>query len=1008
MRCASCQHENPDGARFCSECGSELSKPLCPSCDAEIQPNAKFCNSCGHRIGEDVPVEEPEVALSLEERVQSLEAADRSAIDDRLLVHQEGENRFVTVLFADMTSSVQTTHGLRADEAAELVNKLLTVMVESLKRYDGRIDRFLGDGVLAVFGTPHSHENDPERAILAAIEIRDAAQELGLGVTAGINSGEVFFGHMGSEQHSELTVMGPVVNLAARLQGKAEAGQIIVGAATYGHTERMFRFTDLSVDIKGIDQAVTAHRVEEKLERPARVRGIEGRHAKLIGRDREFDDLKASLTKALQGDGQILTVIGEAGVGKSRLTAELQQFAMTPTEERPTPLWIEGRCVELGETVSYWPFIDAFHGYFGSRADDDESVGADAITSALQDLVATGDLTEERMDEIGPLLGHMRSVKFGNDWDDRLKFADGQQIRHRTFHAVRDFLVALSRRQPVVLVLDDLHWADSSSIDLIALLMESLADSPIFLLCVYRPEQDHRCWRLGAIAERKCIERFHEVRLRELTPDESCELIDELLNIEDLPESVSDMILAKAHGNPFFVEEVVRSLIDSGVVYLDGDVWKASEDIAEVTVPETVQSVVLTRVDRLEAELRHVLQSASVIGRVFRRRVLERVATQASDIEQALWELEDHALIYQGRTVPEPEYVFRHALTRDAVYQTVVQRRRTEFHGSVAREMEGLYGDKIDEHVEQLAHHYEMGDDDAKAVEYLVLAGEKAQKEYAHDTATERFRAALDRLNSTVTAAAQVEWRFRALGNLGMVHQLTGERDEAETYLRAAIEHGKDNGIERRRLVLLHHWLGEVQYWSGDHLGQLQTGQDGMALVAEPESAEAAMMNRLIGLAYWRAGDRAAWRRYTEANAQFLDHVPYQPELRSAYAELVLLFQHHHRTEMTIVREWAEKLRARAHHAHDLCGVGRALDTLAGCDASEGNPQQALPLARDALAVSNRAGDHQQAIRPMQKWMDAASELGNLPEARRAGEMYRDTTDRLFPGRARPLLRLSS
>ena len=624
MRCASCEHQNPDGARFCAQCGGELGKPLCPSCDAELQPDARFCHSCGHRIGEDTPAEEPKVALSLEEQVRSLEAAERSAIDDRLLTYQEGENRFVTVLFADMTSSVQTTHGLRADEAAELVNKLLTVMVESLKRYDGRIDRFLGDGVLAVFGTPRSHENDPERAILAAIEIRDAAQALGLGVTAGINSGEVFFGHMGSEQHSELTVMGPVVNLAARLQGKAEAGQILVGAATYGHTKRMFRFTDLSVDIKGIEQPVTAHRVEETLSRPARVRGIEGRHAKLIGRDREFDDLKAALTKALQGDGQILTVIGEAGVGKSRLTAELQQFAMTPTEDRPTPLWIEGRCVELGETVSYWPFIDAFHHYFGSRADDDESVRADALTSALRDLVATGDLTDQQMDEIGPLLGHMRSVKFGNEWDDRLKFAYGQQIRHQTFHAVRDFLVALSRRKPVVLVLDDLHWADSSSIDLISLLMESLADAPVFLLCVYRPEQDHRCWRLGAIAERKCIERFHEVRLRELTADKSRELIDALLNIQDLPESVSDMILAKAHGNPFFVEEVVRSLIDSGVVYLDGGVWKASEAIASVTVPKTVQSVVLTRVDRLEAELRHVLQSASVIGRVFRRREPQR------------------------------------------------------------------------------------------------------------------------------------------------------------------------------------------------------------------------------------------------------------------------------------------------------------------------------------------------------------------------------------------------
>ena len=780
MRCASCDHQNPDESRFCSQCGGELGQSLCPSCDAELQPDARFCHNCGHRLGEDAPAEEPTTALSLEEQVRSLRAADHAAIDDQLLTYREGENRFVTVLFADMTSSVQTTHGLRADEAAELVNELLTAMVESLKRYDGRIDRFLGDGVLAVFGTPRSHENDPERAILAAIEIRDAAQALGLGVTAGINSGEVFFGEMGSEQHRELTVMGPVVNLAARLQGKAESGQILVGEPTYGHTERMFRFTDLSVEIKGIDQPVTAHRVEETLARPARVRGIEGRRARLIGRDREFDNLKGALTKAVQGDGQILAIIGEAGVGKSRLIAELKQFAMTPTANRPSPMWIEGRCVELGETVSYWPFIDAFHYYFGSRTDDEDSVRADAITSALQGLVASGDLTDRQMDEIGPLLGHMRSIEFGNEWDDRLKFADGQEIRHRTFHAVQDFLVALSRRQPIVLVLDDLHWADSSSIDLISLLMESLADSPIFLLCVYRPETDHRCWRLGAIAERKCIERFHEVRLRELTTDESRKLVDALLNIEDLPESVSDMILAKAHGNPFFVEEVVRSLIDSGVVYLDGDVWKASGAIESVTVPETVQSVVLTRVDRLEAELRHVLQSASVIGRVFRRRVLERVATQSSDIEQALWELEDHALIYQGRTVPEPEYVFRHALTQDAVYQTVVQHRRAEFHGSVAREMEALYADDIDAHIEQLAYHYELSDDDGKAAEYLLRAGEKARRNYLNDEATAYLTKCLEMLEALPETEYTAQQRLDANMSLGKLRHGAASPEEAE------------------------------------------------------------------------------------------------------------------------------------------------------------------------------------------------------------------------------------
>jgi class 3 adenylate cyclase/tetratricopeptide (TPR) repeat protein len=852
VQCPECDFRNPDASKFCAQCGAGLARPTCPECDAEIVADARFCNHCGHRLDSDHEAEAGPAPQSLAQRFETLEADSPDAVSDIRTVHHVGENRFVTVLFADMTSSVATTHGLRADEAAELVNRLLSAMVESLKRYDGRIDRFLGDGALAVFGTPHAHENDPERAIRAAVEIRDAAGELGLGVTAGINSGEVFFGEMGSEQHSELTVMGPVVNLAARLQGKADAGQIIVGEATYRHTRRMFGFDDLSVEIKGIDGVVAAHRVEEELERPERVRGIEGLRAELIGRDRELADLQDALAKALGGDGQIATVIGEAGVGKSRLTSELQQFAMTPTEDRAAPLWLEGRCVELAVTASYWPFIDAFHAYFGTRTDDDDSVRAGAITAALQDLVDSGHLTAEKMDEIGPLWGHMRSVKFGNEWDDRLKFADGQQIRHQTFHAVRDFLLALSRRQPLVLVLDDLHWADTLSIDLIAFLMESLADAHIFLLCVYRPERDHRCWRLGSIAERKCAERYQTMTLRELTPDESRALIEALLNIESLGDAVKEMILDKAHGNPFFVEEVVRSLIDSGVVYRDGGAWVASEDISSVTVPDTVQSVVLSRVDRLDAELRHVLQSASVIGRVFRRSVLERVATQSTDIEQALWELEDHALIYQGRTVPEPEYVFRHALTHDAVYQTVVQRRRIEFHGSVAREMEALYAGEIDEHVEQLAYHYERGGEQAKATEYLLLSADGAAANYAHDSAIEYYERAA---SSTQPPATREEMarHARALAGLGQVYTDAGRAEDALPHFRRAIELSKRADIPARETALLCDAMGEAMFWAdGDTTA---AGEEGLALLEEgEESVEAALLTSRLAFGKLMSG----------------------------------------------------------------------------------------------------------------------------------------------------------
>ncbi|MAF10083.1 hypothetical protein CMK11_06485 [Candidatus Poribacteria bacterium] len=982
MRCARCQSDNPSRNAFCGKCGASLAH-LCPHCEAENPPDNAFWGRCGGALTDEEPDETTaSAAPTLANQFQALSDAQPSVAHDATLTHHTGENRFVTVLFADMTSSVRTTHGLRADESAELVNTLLSAMVESLKRYDGRIDRFLGDGVLAVFGAPHSHENDPERAIRAAVEIRDAAEELGLGVTAGINSGEVFFGEMGSAQHSELTVMGPVVNLAARLQGKAEAGHILVGEATHRHTRRMFRFEDLSVEIKGIDGAVTAHRVEEALPRPERVRGIEGLRAELIGRDREFSDLKETLAKAIRGDGQIVTVIGEAGVGKSRLTSELQQFALTPTEDRPAPLWLEGRCAELGVTASYWPFIDALHAYFAWHTADDDSVRATAIVDVLQGMVSDGSLTEEQMEEMGPLLGHLLAVEFGNEWDNRLKFADGQQIRHQTFNATRDFLVALSRHQPLVLVLDDLHWADSLSVDLISLLMESLADAPIFLLCVYRPEQEHRCWRIGSVAERKCPERYHTVALRELTPDESRSLVEALLTIEDLPEPLKEMILEKAHGNPFFVEEVVRSLIDSGVVYNDGNVWTAAAGIESVTVPETVQSIALSRVDRLEAELRHVLQSASVIGRVFRRRVLERVATQSSDIEQALWELEDHALIYQGRTVPEPEYVFRHALTQDAVYQTVVQRRRAEFHGTVAREMEGLYADEIDEYVEQLAYHYELSDEDEKAVGYLIRAEERASKNYLNDEAIGYFERALERLAGSPAAPQYRELRLAALSGLGKIHHGLGNLDEAEERYREAIALGREMDLPPRGLANLLHWRGDLLYWKCAWDKKIQIGEQGLALLGDDdECVEAACMNEIIAVAAYRVGDNATFREFTHRTARFLRRLPYSEELRGPYSHVAYNLYLLAEGDLASAPDWLAAMEDHALRHHDLRALGEAYARRAWIADATGDLREALPWHRQATDVFIRIGDDKHRSTTLESMGNTLVRQGDLEEA---------------------------
>jgi class 3 adenylate cyclase/predicted ATPase len=705
-----------------------------------------------------------------------------------------GENRLVTAVFADISGFTPMSESLDAEAVVERVNQCFQAVTDAVYRYEGSVNRFIGDCVLAFFGAPLAHENDPERAILAALDMREAVSQLDLNISVGINTGMMYFGPVGTQEHLEISAYGQDINLAKRLQETAQPGQILAGEGTYRFTRRAFEFARLErLTLKGITEPVSAYAALKPLPRPEKIRGIEGLRAELIGRDDELTKLKDALSDVLQGHGQMVSLIGEAGVGKSRLVAELKEFALAPSSPgsltpSPFPLWLEGRCLSLGVTAGYWPFIDIFRDYFGWGSDESDRSRGERIVERLGELVTQGDLSKARLEEIGPLLGHLLSVQFGNDWDEQLSDASPEQIKRRTFMAIRDIFLALCKRQPVVLVLEDLHWADSLSLDLISLLMETLTLAPLLLLCVYRPEHEHKSWHLATIASQKCPERYTEIHLRELTPQQGRRLVESLLTIDRLPASVKELILEKSQGNPFFVEEVIRSLINAGMIYQEGDMWRALEGIESVTVPESIQSVILSRIDRLEQELRYVLQSASVIGRLFRRRLLKRVTQQETELERDLWQLEDHELIYQERTIPEEEYSFYHVLTQETVYQNILARRRASFHQQVAAAMEILYQDALDEYYEQLAYHYDKGGDVQKAIEYLFKAGEKAKRSYANEEAIAHLTRGLELLETLPETAGRNRRELDFQIALGVPLVLTKGHSAPEvekTYTRA-------------------------------------------------------------------------------------------------------------------------------------------------------------------------------------------------------------------------------
>jgi predicted ATPase/DNA-binding SARP family transcriptional activator/class 3 adenylate cyclase len=702
-----------------------------------------------------------------------------------------GERRIVTVVYADIGCSLTVRGEVAPEQEASLVDGLLRLVEDVLPRYGGHVGRPLGTGVLGILGATRIHESDPELAIRAAIEMRREAEALGLTVSAGVNTGQVY---LRGEGDRKPVPVGTVVDTAVRLAGQAQAGQILVGESTYRLARRAFEFTPLVLQAGGIEGMVAAYRVERLLPHPRKARGIEGLRAELIGRDGELSTLQGAFAQVLRGRGQMVSLIGEAGVGKSRLVAELREIALAPGDDRAMPLWLEGRCLELGTPTGYAPFVDILREYLAWRPGEEERRRRESIVYSLRRLVERGDLAEERAQEMGPLLGRLLSVRWGADtdhpdeWDDRLAHESAEQIRNRTFAALYNLVLALSRQRPVVLVFEDLHWADTLSLDLISLLMEALPRGPLLLLCLYRPEREHRCWHLATVAAQKCREHYTELTLRELTHQQSRQMVESLLAMEVLPPGMRDRVLAQSQGNPFFIEELVRSLIDAGIVYKEGDAWHTRQESGTAAVPESVQSVILGRVDRLEERLKHVLQMASVIGRVFGMRVLARALPDEPNVESAMWELEERALVYQERAVPEVEYSFKHVLTREAVYHNVPQPSRQALHRQVAEAVEALYAGNLEEYSEQLAHHYDQGGDVERAVGYLFQAGEKAKRSYANEEAITQLNRGLELLRTSPDMPERAQQELDLLVSLGVPLVLTRGHAAPEvqrTYARA-------------------------------------------------------------------------------------------------------------------------------------------------------------------------------------------------------------------------------
>jgi ABC-type oligopeptide transport system substrate-binding subunit/class 3 adenylate cyclase len=643
------------------------------------------------------------------------------------------ERRVVTALAADLAGSTAITEALDPEEARLVVGEAVARMVHAVEEFGGTVKDLAGDGILALFGAPTAHEDDAERALRAALRIVEGIAEFardversfavsGLAVRVGVDTGPVVVGPVGGGSRVEYGATGDAVNVAARLQSAAAVNGVLVGAETRRLAERQFAWAERQdLTLKGKADAVAAF----KLQAPVGAGRIEA-ETPLVGREHELA-LAAQAVEAVEaGTGSILFLSGEPGIGKSRFLAELRQLATGP-------LWLEGRCVSYGESMPYWPFRDLLREWLGLALDDPELRTRLSLRRTLRSVGG------DRADDYYPYLATLLGLPPEPETRERLAELSPEALQYRTFEVVRHLLELLASSGPVVLALEDVHWADPTSLQLAEQLLGLTEEAAVLLVVTQRPDPDHASWALREIAARRFPHRTRSVDLEALSGNAERELIHALVGTGTLPAQLEGLLLDRAEGNPFFLEELVRSLADAGALHHHAEKgWLYDHGVA-IDVPPTVEKVILARIDRLSPACHDALTAASVLGRSFGLPLLAGVAGGEERLNEPLRELQRLDLVRQHRRWPQPEFRFKHVLIQEAVYRTIVGPERRRLHREAALWLESR-AESGDDTLALLAHHWLAAEDEAKAVDYLTRAGDKARQEYALDEAIGHYR----------------------------------------------------------------------------------------------------------------------------------------------------------------------------------------------------------------------------------------------------------------------------
>jgi hypothetical protein len=669
-------------------------------------------------------------------------------------------------------------------------------VVRTVEELGGHVDRVAGDGALVLFGAPVAHEDDAERAVLAGLRILQAIEAYaaevaaqrgieGFAVRVGVETGLAVLAPLGGTRPIEFGATGDVLNTAARLEAAAEPGSMLVGPRTFRLTETCFTWDEpVELWLKGKADVVVAHRPRfPRAPGGRRARGDD--RAPLVGRNPELETLRRALDELLSGKGGVLLLTGEPGLGKTRLIRELRRRVERSSSARGRPQWLEGRCVSYGERLPFLPFQVLMRDWLGAAPEQSEAEVGALLDERLARLVG------ERAPELRPFLGPVLGLTPRLEDDARLGGLRPEDVQLRTFAAVGQLVARLADRGPVVMVLDDLHWADASSLELAEHLLALADEAAVLLVLSGRPEEEHAWARLRERAVRDLPRRVQTVALTALAREVDRELLGALVGGAPLPSELEQRMLERAEGNPFYLEELVRSLVDAGALVREDGGWRF-EGQAEVQVPETIEKLILARVDLLSPVARELLFAAAVLGRRFTRPLLESVAGDASSLP----ELRRAELVLEGRRWPEEEYRFKHHLIQEATYGSLLKRRRLELHRRAAEAIEAAFAERVEERLGILAHHWGGAGEPERALEYHLRAGDRAWRIAAVREAVDHYGAALDAARGLELDARDGRVRHTRFQR-GLLRLYLGKVRQGGEDIEAALEGARASGSRR-------------------------------------------------------------------------------------------------------------------------------------------------------------------------------------------------------------------